>query len=390
MKKMYYVLILVVVLVFVGVTGFAYSATVQVSWAANTESDIAGYKLYCGTTSGSYPYVYDVGLVTSKTLSGLSNGANYYFAVTAYDTSGNESVFSQEIHILIPADASPGSGDTGSSTDTDFDGIPDSVEASWGLDPAYALDALEDADGDGFINLVEYMAGTSPVNVSEHPANDNILKDIIASAGDAVDLSSLNPQGAYEIVSLDGSYPEPMNNMLTVDDPGSYLYNIYDGNGTLVYCVRISVTDKLSSNETYAPGSVLNLIDQALGIQIQIPDNAQTRSIPIGIGGTGSGTPSAQNGSFQFDILPFGLVLAKPAVVTVNCKGSNPSVQRYDVDNNSWVDVENVSSSEGKVSFSASQLGTFRVVSDKATGSSSSGGGGGGGGGGCFISTAGL
>lgn len=388
MKLTHSVLIVALVLAFAGMTGAVNAATVQVSWAANTEPDIAGYKVYCGNSSGSYPYVYDAGNSTSRTLTGMINGRNYYFAVTAYDTSGNESGYSQEIHVLIPADATGGSGGPVSPTDSDYDGIPDDVEVSLGLDPSYALDALEDSDGDGFVNLVEYMAGASPVNPGDHPANDNILKDIIASSGEVVDLSSLNPQGDYDIVPLDGAYPEALDSMLRIDEPGAYLYNIFDADSALVYSVRVSVTDRLYSNETYAPGSVLTIIDEALGIQIEIPGNAQVRSIPIGIGGPSGGPSSYQSGVIQFDILPFGLVLANPATITVNCEESNPAVQRYDAQSDSWVSVENVSRGEGKVSFSANELGTFRVISAEAVGGSSSGGGGGGGG--CFISAAGL
>jgi hypothetical protein len=74
----------------------------------------------------------------------------------------------------------------------------------------------------------------------------------------------------------------------------------------------------------------------------------------------------------------------------VNWTGSNPAVQRYDVNTDSWVNVENVNASDGKVSFQTNQLGTFKVVSAEAAGATSSSGGGGGGGGGCFISAAGI
>jgi len=52
---------------------------------------VAGYKVYYGTESGVYTTVIDVGNVNTYTVSGLPAGTTYFFAVTAYDTSGVES-----------------------------------------------------------------------------------------------------------------------------------------------------------------------------------------------------------------------------------------------------------------------------------------------------------
>lgn len=68
-----------------------------VTWIANAESDLAGYKVYVGTSSGLYGAPIDVGKVTSYTLANLKVGATYYFSVTAYDVNGNESIHSAEV-----------------------------------------------------------------------------------------------------------------------------------------------------------------------------------------------------------------------------------------------------------------------------------------------------
>jgi hypothetical protein len=72
------------------------NGTATVTWAANTEADLAGYKLYVGTTSGVYSRTVDVGKVTSYVIS-LPKGVTYFFALTAYDNSGNESGRSAEL-----------------------------------------------------------------------------------------------------------------------------------------------------------------------------------------------------------------------------------------------------------------------------------------------------
>ena len=67
-----------------------------VTWAANSEADLAGYKLHVGTTSGVYSQTIDVGRVTSYAIA-LPKGVTYFFALTAYDSSGNESGRSAEL-----------------------------------------------------------------------------------------------------------------------------------------------------------------------------------------------------------------------------------------------------------------------------------------------------
>lgn len=69
------------------------------SWNANTEADLVGYKVYRATSSGAYgaPIATLGGTTTSYVASGLQPGTTYYFAITAYDSAGNESAFSNEV-----------------------------------------------------------------------------------------------------------------------------------------------------------------------------------------------------------------------------------------------------------------------------------------------------
>jgi hypothetical protein len=66
-------------------------------WTANKEADVAGYRVYYGTSSRNYSNSIKVGKVTSATVSGLTIGKKYYFAVKAVDTSGNLSAYSAEV-----------------------------------------------------------------------------------------------------------------------------------------------------------------------------------------------------------------------------------------------------------------------------------------------------
>ncbi|HEX5679822.1 MAG TPA: choice-of-anchor U domain-containing protein, partial [Desulfobacterales bacterium] len=69
----------------------------------NTESDLAGYKVHYGTASGSYTTVVDVHKVTTAVVTGLSAGQTYYFVVTAYNASGNESGYSNQVSYSVAA-----------------------------------------------------------------------------------------------------------------------------------------------------------------------------------------------------------------------------------------------------------------------------------------------
>jgi len=65
-------------------------------------ADVAGYKLYQGGSTGNYTNAIVVGKATSVTVSNLLVGATYLFAVTAYDSSGRESAYSNEISYTVP------------------------------------------------------------------------------------------------------------------------------------------------------------------------------------------------------------------------------------------------------------------------------------------------
>lgn len=78
------------------------ASSLTLAWDANSETDIAGYKVYLGNSSRDYSFVIDAGTNANQILLNLVPGATYYFAVTAYNAAETESDFSAELRHTVP------------------------------------------------------------------------------------------------------------------------------------------------------------------------------------------------------------------------------------------------------------------------------------------------
>lgn len=75
------------------------------TWDANSESDLAGYRVYIGQSSRSYDAVIDLANVGNPLATSYEGSHDiapnteetWYYAVTAYDTSNLESDYSNEV-----------------------------------------------------------------------------------------------------------------------------------------------------------------------------------------------------------------------------------------------------------------------------------------------------
>ena len=81
--------------------------SVSLAWDPSPDSAVAGYTVHYGDASGAYPSGLDVGKGTSAEIPGLQDGTVYYFAVTAYDSSGVESSYSNEVSHKTPDSGAP-------------------------------------------------------------------------------------------------------------------------------------------------------------------------------------------------------------------------------------------------------------------------------------------
>ena len=89
------------------------AGTIRLAWDPVGDTDLAGYKVYYGTTSGLYTQTVQVGSQNTATLNNLQDCKVYYVALKAVDANGNESLsFSNEVSGIsapVPAMVSPAS-----------------------------------------------------------------------------------------------------------------------------------------------------------------------------------------------------------------------------------------------------------------------------------------
>lgn len=161
-------------------------------WLANTERDVAGYRIYMSecATGASCPYD-RVGSTTgtSFVVAGLANGLTRYFAVAAVDDAGNESDLTYETVFDTPRPAGFG------RALSNFVSAP----ASAGYDfSAYTVRDFEHASTDVF-----YGYNGSVAQMFAADASTDIQDAGYASSLDAVDWApsgGWSPTGTVELI----------------------------------------------------------------------------------------------------------------------------------------------------------------------------------------------
>jgi len=99
--------VLCAVLLVLTVATAARAESLTVAWDANEESDLAGYLVSWGRSSGATEATVDVGMATTWTMTNAVPGNTYYFRVYAYNTSGEQSLPSAEISVTVAGSSGP-------------------------------------------------------------------------------------------------------------------------------------------------------------------------------------------------------------------------------------------------------------------------------------------
>jgi len=105
MKK----LLLTIIFIVFATTVYAKTVNITFVWDKNIEPDLAGYNLYQSSVSGDYssdPSAIIMGDTNQYTYqTDMENGTPLYFVLTAFDDSGNESGYSNEVPHIIYIDS---------------------------------------------------------------------------------------------------------------------------------------------------------------------------------------------------------------------------------------------------------------------------------------------
>lgn len=109
LKGLVYVLVGLVLLLTFTITSYAGDKSATLTWDANTEEDLVGYRIFYRIAGQGYNYEAPAweGSEVICTISGLDYDVIYYFVARAFDESGNESGDSNEVSVYFGQEEVP-------------------------------------------------------------------------------------------------------------------------------------------------------------------------------------------------------------------------------------------------------------------------------------------
>lgn len=278
-----------------------HAASVQLQWDPNTESDLAGYRVYYKADSSALPFdgveavegasPVDVHNITTVTINGLDPNHSYNFAVTAYNTAGAESSYSNIVS--IPETAAPVIGISSPSNGTNVAGTV-SITAS-------ATDNVGVAKVEYYLNGVLVGSDNSAPylyswnTLASTPGTYTITAKAYDVAGNIGQSGSVSVNVVNDVTAPAVSFAYPTNNGTvkgTVDvtanvsdNVGVSMVEFYE-NGVLAAAVN-SYPYKYSWNTTTEANTQVSLIAKAYDLQ----GNTSQTSINVAIS-NGSSAPA--------------------------------------------------------------------------------------------------
>lgn len=164
----------------------AHAADVTLQWDANTEADLAGYRVYQGSGSNptTFTRVQQVAATTAK-IKGLDN-SSHSFVVTAYNTAAQAQTLAGKFSTL--EDAASGMGRTvGKAMTPAFE---EAIEAAGGLIKVVA------GSNSAFDRTVDYIkAAAAALTTYQIVTNATEIKTIALSAASRARDAEIDAEG---------------------------------------------------------------------------------------------------------------------------------------------------------------------------------------------------
>jgi hypothetical protein len=213
---------------------------VVLSWDALTNADLAGYRLYIGTESGTYSAMTDAGNATQITLTDLTNGIRYFFVVTGYMTDGQEGDFSAELNFTA------GNVETNPSAIT----MSSPTDGSLFIEPA-TIDFAATVNPNGHsISKVLFYNGSTLVGESISPPYSltwsNVVAGNYALSAQVLDDTGFAASSAVANVSVSASRLPPAGPTLTLSMTPERV-PVVDGVGTQDHAYEVQATGDLTT-----------------------------------------------------------------------------------------------------------------------------------------------
>lgn len=130
-------------------------------------------------------------------------------------------------------------------SDSDGDGMPDGHEVAYSLNPLDSSDALDDMDGDGYNNLDEYLKGTDPSDPLAYPIvvpNTYTVSVNWEAPTSRTDETTLSPNDIASFTIYYGTSESTLDMSVIVSDPKLRTYQL-NLNSTGDYFFKVTATD---------------------------------------------------------------------------------------------------------------------------------------------------